>query len=460
MTVQSTVSRIDYSGNGTSTDFAVPFYFINATDLVVLLVSSAGVSVTQLITTNYTVTGAGDESGGQVSMVVAPPIGYRLVILRDPPVTQLIDYQDNDPFPAETHELGLDKLTMLCQRAFDKIARAFTLTDADTSGASTTLPIPTANSVIAWDSTASALVNLDAGTLATTIVAASINVDTFSGNGVQTDFILMTAPLAENNTNVFVNGIYQQKSSYSLSGTTLTFNSPPALGVDNIEVEYAQALTFPVTSLSPNSVGSTELNALSVTTAKIANFAVTFGKLLGNIFTGATTETITSSDLIVFSDVSDTGNTKVGLVSDIVSMAPSITVITATTDPTFADSSNNAASTNWVIGKIRSLFNVGTSTAPMFACRAWVNFNGTGTVAIRAGGNVSSITDNGTGDYTVNFTIALQDANYSVSGICAHDLSVPVIGLTTLAAGSCRILVNNGTGGAQDKTIVALSFFR
>jgi len=46
------------------------------------------------------------------------------------------------------------------------------------------------------------------------------------------------------------------------------------------------------------------------------------------------------------------------------------------------------------------------------ACKAWVNFNGTGTVAIRAGYNVSSITDNGTGDYTVNFTTALVDADY------------------------------------------------
>ncbi len=50
-----------------------------------------------------------------------------------------------------------------------------------------------------------------------------------------------------------------------------------------------------------------------------------------------------------------------------------------------------------------------------YKCRAWVNFNGTGTVAIRASGNVSSITDNGTGDYTVNFTTAMSDANYAVS---------------------------------------------
>ena len=56
-----------------------------------------------------------------------------------------------------------------------------------------------------------------------------------------------------------------------------------------------------------------------------------------------------------------------------------------------------------------------TGSAPLYACRAWVNFNGTGTVAMRASGNVSSITDNGTGDYTVNFTTAMSDANYAVT---------------------------------------------
>jgi hypothetical protein len=57
-----------------------------------------------------------------------------------------------------------------------------------------------------------------------------------------------------------------------------------------------------------------------------------------------------------------------------------------------------------------------TGTAPIYMCRAWVNFNGTGTVAIRGSGNVSSITDNNTGNYTVNFTTAMPDANYAVSG--------------------------------------------
>jgi hypothetical protein len=69
------------------------------------------------------------------------------------------------------------------------------------------------------------------------------------------------------------------------------------------------------------------------------------------------------------------------------------------------------SNTTWYRLTSAALGNIGT--APVYAARAWVNFNGTGTVAIRASGNVSSITDNGTGDYTVNFTTAMTDANYA-----------------------------------------------
>ena len=59
-----------------------------------------------------------------------------------------------------------------------------------------------------------------------------------------------------------------------------------------------------------------------------------------------------------------------------------------------------------------------SGSAPVYAARAWVNFNGTGTVAIRASGNVSSITDNAAGNYTVNFTTAMQDADYAANVSC------------------------------------------
>lgn len=62
-----------------------------------------------------------------------------------------------------------------------------------------------------------------------------------------------------------------------------------------------------------------------------------------------------------------------------------------------------------------------TSDVEMYLCKAWVNFNGTGTVAIRGSGNVTSVTDNGTGDYTVNFTTAMPAGNYSTAA-CASRL--------------------------------------
>jgi hypothetical protein len=104
-----------------------------------------------------------------------------------------------------------------------------------------------------------------------------------------------------------------------------------------------------------------------------------------------------------------------------------------------------------------------------YKCRAWVNFNGTGTVAIRAAGNVSSITDNGTGDYTVNFTVALPDGNYSISGSAAAATTLDAgqynrnISLCsqTFATTSFRIRTElANTAVIEDCAIVNVSVFR
>lgn len=71
-------------------------------------------------------------------------------------------------------------------------------------------------------------------------------------------------------------------------------------------------------------------------------------------------------------------------------------------------------------------------------CKAWVNFNGTGAVAIRAAYNVSSIADNGTGDYTVNFTTALADANYSCTVGAGTDSGSSVSGSWAHSVGFAR----------------------
>jgi hypothetical protein len=109
-----------------------------------------------------------------------------------------------------------------------------------------------------------------------------------------------------------------------------------------------------------------------------------------------------------------------------------------------------------------------SGTAPIYACRAWVNFNGTGTVAIRASGNVSSITDNGTGDYTVNFTTALADANYSVTGtnrgtglsIANSAIVVEIDSSNAPTASALRIWTKVAGGSGHDPTAVCVSIFR
>ena len=112
------------------------------------------------------------------------------------------------------------------------------------------------------------------------------------------------------------------------------------------------------------------------------------------------------------------------------------------------------------------LFNSGYgSFATAYGCRAWVNFNGTGTVAIRASGNVSSITDNGTGDYTVNFTTAMPDANYSftlgATLVTNGSNGTFIYNPTTSApaAGSIRIMVISA-GALYDSTNVCVAIFR
>jgi hypothetical protein len=110
------------------------------------------------------------------------------------------------------------------------------------------------------------------------------------------------------------------------------------------------------------------------------------------------------------------------------------------------------------------------SSAVAYGCRAWVNFNGTGAVAIRSSGNVSSITDNGTGDYTVNFTNGMPDANYSVAATASAQTNYPAWGIATAhntipSTGSLRVF-SGATGGSTilgynaDSAYVSVVIFR
>ena len=131
------------------------------------------------------------------------------------------------------------------------------------------------------------------------------------------------------------------------------------------------------------------------------------------------------------------------------------------TAPTAAAGTNTTqlATTAGVIAQIPASLNA-TGTAPIYACRAWVNFNGTGVVAIRGSGNVSSITDNGTGDYTLNLTTSLVDANYSAqftSGFVSF-ANIPVT--SNFGVGSIKVRCFNANDVIEDASVVCGALFR
>lgn len=143
MTISTTASRISYNGNGVTTVFSFPYRFLNQGHLVVMSVDSLGIETVKTITTHYTVSGAGDDAGGSVTMLVAPASGTRLIIYRDTDIVQETDYISGDPFPAETHETALDKLTMIMQEKTPGAAgatRAILIPIGDPLNVTTTLP--------------------------------------------------------------------------------------------------------------------------------------------------------------------------------------------------------------------------------------------------------------------------------------------------------------------------------
>lgn len=154
MTVNSSTARQQYNGNGVTTAFTVPFRFLDNTHLQVIRTSAAGVDTTLVLSTDYTVTGAGAATG-TITMVTAPASGEKLTIVRSMPFSQQIDLVNGDPLPAETLEAGLDARAMEAQQLKDSISRSLSLPTS--SSASAVLPEAIPLALLGWNATGDAL---------------------------------------------------------------------------------------------------------------------------------------------------------------------------------------------------------------------------------------------------------------------------------------------------------------
>lgn len=168
MTISTTTIKNSYSGNGSTTTFNYTFKITDQDDLEVIIRASTGTETVKTITTHYTVTGVGNAGGGTVVFTAGniPVTGETIVIRRATPQTQATDYLANDPFPAESHEDALDKLTSISQELQEEVDRSIKLsrTNTMTSTEFTVGASDRANKILAFDGSGEIQVTQELGT--------------------------------------------------------------------------------------------------------------------------------------------------------------------------------------------------------------------------------------------------------------------------------------------------------
>jgi hypothetical protein len=169
MTISSTTVKNSYNGDGSTTTFSYTFKIFANSDLQVIIRNNTTATETvKTLTTHYTVTGVGSASGGSVIFTAGniPASGETVVLRRAVPQTQAIDYIANDPFPAESHEEGLDRAMMTLQQVQEEVTRSIKLsrTNTMTSTEFTVGSSDRANKVLAFDSSGEIAVTQEIGT--------------------------------------------------------------------------------------------------------------------------------------------------------------------------------------------------------------------------------------------------------------------------------------------------------
>ena len=416
MTISTTYEPSTYAGDGSTTSFPITFAYLSDADniKVSLKDNTTGVITAQVVSTHFTV------SGSNVVFVTAPASGNTVLIELNPSYLQQSDYRENGSLPAETLEGDLDQLKLEVQLAKSKADSALILDPV----AATTL---TSNVIVASNT---------AGANAGKFVRFNE-----AGTGLEIIALSATAGLSD-----IVNDPTPQL------GGDLDLNGKNITGTGNITITG----TIDATSIAGGAVvlGTADevqlkVKGHSTQTANIfevrnsanglATGVDTAGNMYinGNVAVGGTvdgrdvsTDGTKLDGIAAGAQVCSTGNVSTAL-------AGALTAVTVATDDKvlIQDTSNGNALrtvTTQAIANLAAASVTYATQAEMEAAssttvalnpsntkyhpgvaKAWVNFNGTGTVAIRAALNVTSITDNGPGDYTVNFTTAIKDANYS-----------------------------------------------
>jgi len=361
MTISSTTLRNDYPGDNTTVTFAFEFVVLQETTgftIRVIVTDANGIETEQVQDVDYTVS-LGTNGTGTITFTTAPALNTKITLLSNVPRTQQTDYINigTDKFPADSHENTVDKLTLMVQNNDEKLKRAITLPE---SSALTDLTIP---------------VSTENADKAIVVNSAGDNIDAKNladiGTAPVTDFAKTL--LDDNTAGEARDTLDSEQKINSLSSIT--------------SLEDLDEFGFSDDSDSDNSK------------------KITFEDLKKNIVNGSTAiTTLEATDQIPVADNSDSDRTKKIVVSDLRE-----TLSSTTTEKGTVEKATEAEMEAETADKYPD---AATLKHHPGVAKAWVKFNGTGTVSILDSYNVSSITDHGVGDWTVNFTNAFANADY------------------------------------------------
>jgi hypothetical protein len=255
------------------------------------------------------------------------------------------------------------------------------------------------------------------------------------------------------NASTVTNGVYTV-GDQTIAGVKTFSSSPivptPTLGDNSFKAASTAFVGAQITDYAPSKIGT---NASGTWGISITGNAAGLSSALA-IASGGTAATTAANARTNLGVPANDGTGASGTWG----IAITGNAATATTATTVSDGAITPAKLN----------GAQSGSAPIYGARAWVNFNGTGTPAIRSSGNVSSITDNGTGDYTINFTTAMQDTNYSaVATAKTEDNNVIGVNNNTTTAGTAirntgnvTVLTSSTSSIKVDCAVVNVAIFR
>lgn len=245
-----------YIGAGTTTSFTFAFKVFAATDLLVVQTDTElGTESTLVLNTDYTVSLNPDQNanpGGSVVLASVLAIGFNLTITSSLEYLQPTDLTNQGGFYPSVITNALDRLTIFCQQLADAADRSLKVAVSTPGGVTTTLPVPVANKLIQWNTTATGLQNADPASLATLVAYGTAQADVFVGDGAWTSKPLTYSPGALYNLDVSISGGTQEHTrdfTWDSTNNLIVFTSPPPSGA-RVLVRYMQGLPNSITNAS------------------------------------------------------------------------------------------------------------------------------------------------------------------------------------------------------------------